>query len=520
MKRGMSLVVIVAAVLAAEPPARGIEEPGNPHRWKPKVTSVTVFKNGLGFFLREGKVALRDGWCVSEAVPPATFGTLAIYSHAEDETVDIVGSGPGEMTAFDGVDAPGDAETKRARLETCKFLNIHLTYRQHGSERTAAGQLVSVGPEFAVLQTDGNNMAVPVEGVTKLQILENPLRAHVSSDGGGSPADTTLGMAYLRKGITWIPEYTLTLIDEDTAELTLRGTLINEAEDLVHCDVNFVVGVPHFLHTEFLAPIAVGQVIRTVGAAVAPREVMTQIMNRAAVAVDTRADQFGVVDRPVPEGGRDLAQATGNLPEWEQAGASDFTLYERKDMTLRQGEKAIVTLFTKRIKYGHIYRWAPPNDIEHFLVLHNETDAPWTTGPCLATGGGSALSEDLLRYVPAGGKGEFRVTTAINIAHDRRESEVDRALKAHQPAHNTFVDLVTLDGVLTARNYGKTPAALVVALSLPGRPTMASDDGRIELDTANLKLLERTGSVQWDTLLAPGETRRLTYKYERYVPSY
>ena len=49
------------------------------------------------------------------------------------------------------------------------------------------------------------------------------------------------------------------------AELTLRGTIINEAEDLIHSDVHLVVGVPHFVHTEYLAPMAVGQVIRTIG---------------------------------------------------------------------------------------------------------------------------------------------------------------------------------------------------------------------------------------------------------------
>jgi len=48
-------------------------------------------------------------------------------------------------------------------------------------------------------------------------------------------------MAYLQKGITWIPEYTLKVLDEKTAELTLRGTLVNEAEDLIHSDVHLVV---------------------------------------------------------------------------------------------------------------------------------------------------------------------------------------------------------------------------------------------------------------------------------------
>ena len=369
------------------------------------------------------------------------------------------------------------------------------------------------------MQADSNSFAVPLEGIKKLQVLEKPLRVHVSPDGAKVLGETTLGMAYLRKGVTWIPEYTLMLLDEDTAELTLRGTLVNEAEDLVHCDVNFVVGVPHFLHTDYLAPVAVGQVIRTIGAAVAPREVMTQISNRAAVARDVRAEQTGVVEQPVPAAGRDLKEATGNLPQWEGAGASDFTVYTRKDLTLRQGEKAIVTLFVKRIKYGHVYRWSPPNDIEHFLVLHNDSDTPWTTGPCLTTSEGNALSEDLLKYVPKGGKGEVPVTTAINIAHDQNEAEVDRKLKAHQPAGDFFLDLVTLDGGLTLRNFGKRPSEVSVDLRLQGKPLSASDDGKILLDTTNLKLAERTATVKWNITVKPGEAKTLTYRYERYIPS-
>ena len=50
---------------------------GNAHHWKPRVSAVSVFKNGLGFFRREGPVALRDGWCVAGAIPPAMYGTFA-----------------------------------------------------------------------------------------------------------------------------------------------------------------------------------------------------------------------------------------------------------------------------------------------------------------------------------------------------------------------------------------------------------------------------------------------------------
>ncbi len=519
MKRTATVAATFAAVFGALLRVYAQDAAENRFRWNPKVTSVTVFKNGLGFFLRQGRVALRDGWCVSDAVPPASFGTLAVYSHEKNETVDIVGAGPGEMVAFDDVDAPRNSAAKRSRLEACMFLKLQLTYRHEGGDHTAAGQLVSVGPEYVVLKADGGISAVPLGGIGRMQVLEHPLRVHVASDEGDPPGETTLGMAYLRKGITWIPEYTLTLLDKDTAELTLRGTLVNEAEDLIHCDVNFVVGVPHFLHTDYLAPVAVGQVIRTIGAATAPREVMSQIMNRAAMAGDNRAGQAGVVDQPVPAGGRALNEATGTLPQWEGAGAGDFTVYTRKDLSLRRGEKAIVTLFVKQISYGHVYRWSPPGSIEHFLVLQNTTDTPWTTGPCLATSDGNALSEDLLKYVPKGGTGEFPVTTAINIAAGQKEAEVDRKLKAHQPSGDYFLDLVTLEGELTLRNYGREAADSVVELHLQGRPLTASDDAKIVLDTANLKLTERTGSLNWRIVVGPGATKTLTYRCERYVPS-
>ncbi len=115
-------------------------EPENPHLWKPRVTSVTVFKNGLGFFMREGTIALRDGWCVAGEVPPAHFGTLAIFPHAQDQLVDVVGAGPGEVVEFDGVDVAKDTATKRARLEASRYLKLQLTYTQKGNRAHCCGQ--------------------------------------------------------------------------------------------------------------------------------------------------------------------------------------------------------------------------------------------------------------------------------------------------------------------------------------------------------------------------------------------
>ena len=529
--RNLLPAVAITAVMLWQPTARSGErvasaaDAKNPYLWESRTKSVAVFKNGLGFFMREGEVAVRDGWCFARNIPPAAFGTLAIYSLDEKETVDIVGSGPGEVIEFDDRDAPKDEAAKRARLEASKNLKVQLSYQYKSQDRTAAGKLISVGPEFVVLDSGSNSFAVPVEGVTRMQILELPLRIHLLSEAEKQPETTTLGMAYLRKGITWIPEYTLKVLDDTTAELSLRGTLVNEAEDLIHTDVHLVVGVPHFVHTEYMAPIAVGQIIRTIGAAVAPQAVSSQLMNRAAIVSNANtAAQFdqpsAVIDQPVVTAGGDLSKAMGNLPQMDGAAATDYTVYTKEDLTLRRGEKAIITLFKRKITYSHIYRWTPPGRMEHSLVLHNRTDTAWTTGPCLAVSAERPLSEDLLKYTPVGGNGELPVTAAINIAHDKTEREIDRKLKAHSPATNVHLDLVTLEGKLRLRNFEKRAVSIVIANPIPGKPTEADAGGAIAVNPAKLQLLERAGSIRWQLSLEPGEEKILTYQYERYVKSH
>jgi hypothetical protein len=530
---GGAVLIGCSAKLRADPPAAPAAvkaEDENQFLWKPRVRSVAVFKNGLGFFMREGETQLRDGWCVTEQVPPAAFGTLAIYSRNDKETVDIVGSGPGEAVEFDGRDAAKDPATRRARLEAAKFLKVQLSYKHKGKDLTAAGKLASVGPEFVVLENDAQDFAVPLEGIARLQVLELPLRIHVAGSDNKPVVKPSLGMAYLRQGITWIPDYTLKVLDDDSAELTLRGTLVNEAEDLIHSDVHLVVGVPHFVHTSSLAPLAVGQVIRTIGAAVSgaglPAGARSQIMSQAAMVSNfsnangaPQLDQAGVVERAADVPGGNLAGAVGNLPQLDATAVTDYTVYTKTDLTLRRGEKAILTLFVKKIKYAHIYRWSPPAAMEHSLVLLNQTDSAWTTGPCLALNGDQPLSEDLLKYTPKGGRGELPVTTAINVANDKTEKEVDRKLKAYSPQNNVHYDLVTLEGKLRFRNFEKRAVDIVIDNSVVGKPLSADSDGTLAVDSSKLRLLEREGSVHWKIQIEPGKEKTLTYQYERYVPS-
>jgi hypothetical protein len=498
----------------------------NPHLLKPRTTSVSVFKNGMGFFTREGVATKRDGWVMAEQIPPAKFGTLAIYSLDSDEVVDVVGSGPGEIVDFDGVDVDDDLDSKRDRLLAAQNVQVQLTYSENRQPRTAAGKLLSVGPSFAILDTGTQSVAVPIEYVSRMQILQMPLRIHLLNENKDEEksAAAKVGIAYLSEGITWIPEYTVKILDDTTAELTLRGTLVNEAEDLIHCDVNFVVGVPHFAHSQFMAPISVGQTLRRIGTAVAPTALQSQIISRGAIVSNyNTSDQFKaqpVIDGNAVKQPGNVKAALGNLPEVSGPGGNDFTVYTKPDMTIRRGERAIVTLFKQKIEYTHIYRWTPPGKMEHLLQLHNNGETAWTTGPYLAISGSRPLSEDLLKYTPRAGCCEIPMSTAVNIPHDRNEVEIARKLKAHSPSSNRYWDLVTLEGTLKVRNFEKIPVEIVISVPIQGKPTESSNEGELSMNSNNLKLLERTGNIEWTITLEPGQDKTLTYTYERFVSSH
>lgn len=502
------------------------ESTSNPHVWKPKTRSVSVFKNGYGFFVRQGEVKLREGWGHATEVPPATFGTLAIYASDVDQLVDLVGVGDGELTRFDELETKDPAKIeafKISAIESAMSMQTKLKYVHAGQELEAEGIVKAISGGYVVLQHGNEADAIPVGSIVSMQRNTMPLRFHVVGARDAKIESAKVHMAYLRNGIVWIPEYTLKILDEEFAELTLRGTLVNEAEDLIDCDVNFVVGVPHFVHTDLLSPVAVGRAMRAIGSAMpmggVPQQVMSQVMNRAAISNNSMRidDPSSALVNTV--GDSAIASLLGNLPQAETLSVGDYSVYTKEKLTVRRGERAVVTLMSQRIRYGHRYHWSTDGELQHRLSLENSTKTPWTTGPCLALSGAQPLCEDVLKYTPVAGTGELPITTAINVAKRIEESEIDRKMKAHEPQPGNFLDLVTVAGTLKIKSFEKRPVEIHIVKPVQGKPVSASDNGAIAIDSEKLRLLERHGRIEWKLTLQPGQEYDLAYAFERYVPS-
>lgn len=509
-----------------------------PNVWTPKTKSVSVFKNGLAFFLQEGTAELHDGWCHAKSVPPAAFGTFAVFSTNSDHQVNLVGIGDGDSIEFETTNGDSGAftneyEKKIEALKRSIGLYMKLSYETKGAEAEAMGKLLDVTGAHVLLETSEQTLAVALKKLKSVSLHEHPVRIKVTQEGA-SIERTQLGMAYLRQGLTWIPEYTIKLIDEDTAEMTLRATLVNEAEDLIDCNVNFIVGVPNFMHNEILSPMVAGRTLRMLGSthsnSSAPPQVMSQMMNRAVISNDRLGMMNGMVNNYNSAGApiandpaydpSTLNSLLTNQPATESAGAGDYTVYQHENLTLRKGERAMVTLMSHTVKYRHRYDWDGVGSVQHKLLLSNSTSTPWTTGSCLTMTSAQPLSEDILKYTPVGGQGELAITTAINLAKEAQEHEIDRRFKAHEPRSNEFFDLVTIQGAITVKSFEKQPVELVISKAVTGKPITCSHDGILRSDASKLRLVEREGMIDWSVKLNPGEEVKLVYTYERYVPSY
>ena len=75
-----------------------------------KAKTLAIFKNGLGFFIREGEVELHENWAVTKYVPQAALGSLWIGSLDKDAQLEEV------IGFFEDVKSEGEAITLQELL--------------------------------------------------------------------------------------------------------------------------------------------------------------------------------------------------------------------------------------------------------------------------------------------------------------------------------------------------------------------------------------------------------------------
>jgi transcriptional/translational regulatory protein YebC/TACO1 len=519
-----------------------------------KTKNIAVFKNGLGFFMREGTVRLNDGWAVTEYVPNASLGSLWIGSLDRDSILEeVIGFKEDVQRSFEAIS-----------IEELLASNIGKKVKITYSDKIIEGTIKSVPearepekgegsridytrnvydprlqPKLAaivIIDTGDGEVVLNKSNISKVEFPKDFYASYLSKEKAKrikfklatSKKEAKLALSYLQKGISWVPSYLINLEDSKKARITMKATLINDVEDLDNVDFFFVVGYPNFLYADVLSPMALEESITQFIQSLR-REGRQEDAGGMMAITRQRADfrESGTLSN--------LDYGYETIKGLPGAAEEDLFLYHKEKIGIKKGERAYYPIFFDEVDYKHIYEWEIPDTINvdprgyqrseqekkekeqvwHSVKLSNSTKYPWTTAPAFVVSGWKPLAQDTINYTPKNAKTNLKLTVATDVKHDRHEFEMDRQRDVKIYTHN--YDLVTVKGELSIKNHKNKEITMEIKKRLTGEVTEASHNGKIEKVAEGLRGVNQNSSISWEIPVKAGEEINATYKYKVYI---
>lgn len=423
--------------------------------------------------------------------------------------------------------------------------------------------LVPAKGGVVLLETGQGVLALPLERIRSVsfknapaakypsETFRNLLTLDFSWPEAGPRRDIDVGMAYVQKGLRWIPSYKVTIGATGTARVQLQATLVNELADLENVTANLVVGVPTFAFKGVVDPMALQQTVAQLGDYFDARSASGFAMSNAIMAqVGAREDKFRDENerRNQPEAG----------PEVEGGEADqDLYVFTVKRVTMRKGERMVLPVAEYELAYRDVYvlelPFAPPMEVRanandeqqrqlarllgaphftHVLRLTNAGHEPLTTAPALISSGDRVLGQGMMTYTAPGGDCDLPLTTAVDIKVEKSDKESGRVPNALTLDGSSYLR-VDLNGRITITNRRGQPVDIEVTRSILGLADAAGQAGKVEMVNAYEEgeavtrpawwgwygwpgwwgAVNGVGQFTWKTKVETGKTVTLTYRW-------
>ena len=553
-KKLILLVVILMGTLSLPLSTRGIDAEKQ-QSFKPEVKTLALFKNGLGFFVREGEATLKDGWVQTEIVPGASLGTLWITPLDKDAALDSAVSYRDEssttVTATDLVqlikanigkriiirrgEGTIDGIIKSLPEPYSAIRSERRRYSTYSSESYEAS--VPLNPSLVIIETKTGIIAMNVSSIGEAMFPESLSTEITSTEKvkkmkfkiNTDKDKVKLALSYLQKGISWMPGYSIDIEDPAIAKISMNATIINDAEDLKNSDVYLVVGYPHFAYSEVLSPMSLQQSLAEFISAITTG-IMTPRAYDAFANITTQAITMSNEDRRENLTGYS-AEAAKGLPGESQ---EDLFFYHRKDVSLQKGERGYYSIFSDSVKYSHVYEWEIPDlvhidsygrvlssrdakeereQVWHVLKLINSTNYPWTTAPAFTVNGWKPMGQDKISYTPKGATAHLKLTIASDIKTDRNENEVSRSQV--KVAGDDF-DLIVIRGTISIKNYKSQDVLMEIKKDIVGEVLSVTHNGDVKKNVEGLTSVNPRSLITWKVPVKAGENIAINYRYQVY----
>jgi len=526
---------LMAVLVLLSPAVSSAADEGSLPLLKTKAKTLAVFKNGLGFFSREGKTAVdRNGWAITEVVPDAALGTLWLRADGLEELIAV----KEEKEKEEAIQATSLEELLKANAD--REVTVTL------DDRTLSGKIRPLADDkpvsFIIMNTPEGEVALRTGQIREIRFQqpsadrfirktkETVRRLKFRTGKPGTGREETVNYYYLQKGIGWTPSYLVDIRDSKKAKIAMQALLINDVEDVEDLDVYFVVGYPNFVYADILSPMnlaeSLSQFLASLEGGGTRRlrgGITSNIMQQRATFAEERSAVGGDIF--------DFSVTTGT----PGASEEDLFLYRKKGVTLRKGERASYYIFSGEVDYRHIYQFDVPDTLNvdrygnsqqrqgegttgpqvwHSLKLLNSTVYPWTTAPAFIVTGDKPLAQDTINYTPKGVETNLKITVATDVKTDYHEYEEARQRDVKIRYDN--YDLVTVRGEIYLKNCKAEDINMEVKKSITGEVVEAGD-GKVKKVAEGITGVNSSSLISWEIPLKAGKEITLPYSYKVYI---
>jgi hypothetical protein len=533
--------------------------------FSPEIKRVAVFKNGFAFTYREAETTTNNAWAYTTNTPIGVLGTVWGYSTTPNikvtqllasEVTNLSTERVSNITEFlianEGARIRIEVATNDGKAKVYEGIyEIISPYRNFKYAPVGSGELSYSTTELSIaIKTESGTLVFTTNKMESVEVIGQPkwnkpksekqIRLGIKTEGAANGQKVNLGIAALERGIRWIPAYRVEVKGDPIkeAKLELEANIINELADLNNSEINFVVGVPHFLFQDTASPLSINTAFAGVSSNFG-RDRRGDYSNAIQSQVSSNQNAVEITDDDV------ASPTVAGEEKTTSFSAEQLYLYQTNQLNLKKGERATMRLFSLTVPCSEVFEWTI-NDVKdaqtrymsssysnqneqinslqdlstkiwYALKLKNTTGMPWTTAPAISFRDWKPLGQDMLKFTATGGEEVLRVTPATEIVGTHKLEEKNRVLeKLRWNGSDYEFDLVTVEGTIKLRNVKKQPIELVLTRNLVGEVVSASDTGKIVKDGLNLQSINSNSIVKWNVSVPSGE-KEIKYTYKVYV---
>jgi hypothetical protein len=524
-----------ASVLATQAPIEAIV--------KPRVISVSMFKNGYAFVTRE--IPITDNSAKVVEVPTTSLGSLWFWTNEGqvDSVTGVDERTPASMTIPFG----SSDEILKANIGK-KFL-FNMLYRDEkdgkvtdrrqsveGILKTFANDMIAVEtPEGTFMLSRSKVDSViakdPLVVLTQEQKYEQS--AHHYKIVTKNNAKSVMMMS-LERGMTWAPGYAIDLSSPEKLIFTAKSTVLNDLLDFDNAKLRLITGFPNIQFQGILDPLTSGMSVddwlRSISGG-APGGMQNGMGGQGGGGFSNVGGRGGELTRKsaakeitsgldvVSFDPSDVSLIVGNA-SGEQL--EDLFFYDLEKVSLKKGSRSYQYLYQFETPYKRTYSWdgVKGSPIFNKIKFKNMTGKPISTAAASMFKKGEVVGQGMMNYTAANTEAELTVSRSLDFTTDSNTELLDRAVGAMKDKKGVAVmDLITYETELEVTNPKPEEVSFQIKLPIQGEVLKTEPKAENEIAKTGIRGQNPSNSLKWEFKLESGKSAKFTVRYKVYVPT-